>query len=69
MHQLDNISNKLDIIIKLMAHGAVKDKNFDDKIFVLSNMGFDNSAIAQITGAKATTIKTRKSQLKTKKKK
>lgn len=69
MIPLDEVSKKLDTIIRIMAMNAVEGKNFDDKIMVLSNLGFDNNAIADITGAKNTTVKTRKSQLKSKVKK
>lgn len=66
MDQLEMVNNKLDVIIKIIASGAVETKTFDEKILYLSNIGFDNNAIAEILGAKSTTVKTRKSQLKTK---
>jgi len=66
MEQLDTISKKLDVIIKLLAIRGIEGKNFDEKIITLTSLGFDNSTIADITGAKSSTIKTRKSQLKSK---
>ena len=67
MEQLDIISQKLDVIIKLLANRSIEGKNFDEKITTLTNLGFDNATISDITGAKSSTIKTRKSQLKSKK--
>jgi hypothetical protein len=68
MEQLETMNRKLDVIIRLLAYKSIEGKNFDDKIVILSNLGFDNKVISEIIGAKPTTVKTRKSQLKTKKK-
>jgi hypothetical protein len=68
MEQLDAISEKLDTIIRILLSNAIEGKNFDEKIITLSNFGLDNKMIAEIIGAKSATIRTRKSQLKSKRK-
>jgi len=67
MEKLDILTKKIDMIIKLLAIQCIEGKSFDDKIMLLTNIGFENSLIGEVLGAKATTIKTRKSQLKSKK--
>jgi len=67
MEQLDEINKKMDIIIKLLATKSVEGKNFDEKLLALTNLGFDNATIGEMMGAKSSTIRTRKSQLKSKK--
>ena len=67
MEQLDQINKKMDIIIKLLASRSIEGKNFDEKLLILTNLGFDNGSIGEMIGAKSSTIRTRKSQLKAKK--
>lgn len=67
MEPLDQINKKMDIIIKLLVNRSIEGKNFDEKITVLTNLGFDNLTISELMGAKSSTIRTRKSQLKAKK--
>lgn len=67
MEQLDQINKKMDIIIRLLATRSIEGKNFDEKLLALTNLGFDNVTIGEMMGAKSSTIRTRKSQLKSKK--
>jgi len=59
-----DILNKLDIIIKLLAQNTIKDMTQKDSILYLSQLDFDNSTIANITGASANTVSVRKAEAK-----
>ncbi len=51
------IIKKLDIIIKLLAVNAVKEKKFRDQVKLLSDFGFEPKYIAQMTGKTANNVR------------
>ncbi len=57
---------KLDKISKILAIGAMKDKEFREQIKILSEIGFSASEIAEITGKNVNTINVTKTLMKKK---
>jgi hypothetical protein len=66
--QLIKIEQKLDMILKVITSVIVENKNFDEKITFLSNIGFSDNTIAEISNVKPVTVRARKSTLKKRKK-
>ncbi|MEM3458974.1 MAG: hypothetical protein QXN36_00075 [Candidatus Bathyarchaeia archaeon] len=48
--QFDELSNKLDILIKVTAASVFKDKPISDGILFLSDLGMQSSEIAKVLG-------------------
>ncbi len=57
---------KLDKISKILAIGAMKDKEFREQIKILSEIGFSASEIAEITGKNVNTVNVTKTLMKKK---
>ena len=48
--QLDNISKKLDVVIKLLAFNLIKDKPIIDQVDILTKIGIKVTDIADVVG-------------------
>lgn len=57
---------KLDKIAKILAIGAMKDKEFREQIKILSEIGFSASEIAETTGKNVNTVNVTKTLMKKK---
>ncbi len=55
-NKLTEISEKLDVIIKLLAVQTIGDKKGRDAIKLLSNFGFRPKDIAELTGTTSNTV-------------
>lgn len=64
--QFKALSEKLDILIKLTAINALKDKNMTEQVGILSELGLQPKNIATILGTDSHTIRTLKSRVKKK---
>jgi DNA-binding NarL/FixJ family response regulator len=64
----EEISQKLDKIINLMAIGLTNDKNQREKILILSKAGFQPKDIAALLGTTSGTIRVELSTLRNAKK-
>ena len=56
-HENESIIKKLDIIIRLLAVNAVKDKKFIEQVKLLSDFGFEPKDIAKMTGKTANNVR------------
>lgn len=57
---------KLDKIAKILAIGAMKDKEFREQIKILSEIGFSTLEIAEVTGKNVNTVNVTKTLMKKK---
>jgi len=57
---------KLDKISKILAVGAMREKEFRDQIRILTDVGFSASEIAEITGKNVNTVNVTKTLMKKK---
>jgi hypothetical protein len=64
----NKIEQKLDVILKLMAYAVTEGKGFDEKIRLMTNLGFTDNQMAEVMGVKPVTVRAAKSNLKKKKK-
>ena len=62
----NKLFEKLDKISKILAVGAMKDKEFRDQIKILTDIGFSPSEIAEITGKNVNTVNVTKTLMKKK---
>lgn len=65
---LEQISKKLDIVIKLLAVNAIKNEKFIRKVEVLSDFGFSPHLIAQLTGKTANNVRVQLHSIRKKRK-
>jgi hypothetical protein len=65
--ELKNISNKLDIIIKLLVHQAISEKNAIDATAFLNQLGMPNKQISTILNIEPNIVGARLSKAKGKK--
>jgi len=61
---LEEISSKLDNLIKISALCTMKDKTMTDQVGLLAEFGFKNPEIAQIVGTNVNSVATMKNQYK-----
>ena len=62
----NKLFEKLDKIAKILAVGAMKEKEFREQIKILTDIGFSASEIADITGKNANTVNVTKTLMKKK---
>jgi len=65
--QFEVLSNKLDILIKLTAMNALKDKNLTEQVRILSEIDLPNKQIATILGTTPEIVHSLKGRLKKRK--
>ena len=63
---LQDISDKLDIIVRLIASKSIEEKSKTDSIVTLGTMGLDGKLIAEVVGTTTRTVSTRLSEAKKK---
>jgi len=63
---LDDISHKLDSLIKLIAYYLIKDMSQKEQITLLSNAGFKPKQIAKMIGTSSNTVSVTLSALRKK---
>lgn len=68
MNQTDEVLQKLDTLIRLVAIGICQDKGQKEKIAFLASAGITTKGIAQILGTTSNTVSVTLSGLKKKKK-
>lgn len=66
MEESELISQKLDIIIKLLANDQVKGKEVNEQILFLYKLGINNKTIANILGKSQNTVNVTLSQARKK---
>lgn len=62
----EELSEKLDILIKLTAMNALRERTLTDQVEILSTIGLEPKEIATILGSDPATISTLKSRAKKK---
>ena len=65
--QFEALSNKLDVLIKLTAMSALKDKTLTEQVGILSEIDLQNKQIATILGTTPAVVHTLKGRLKKRK--
>lgn len=53
---IQRFENKIDLVIKLLAYGLIKDKEYRDQVSILSNIGLQPKEIAVILGKTANNV-------------
>jgi len=64
--QFEELSEKLDMLIKLTAMNALRERTLTDQVEILSAIGLEPKEIATILGSDPATISTLKSRAKKK---
>jgi len=66
--ELKAISNKVDILVRLIASSLIEGKKQIDQLYILSRAGFQPKVIAEMLGTSSNTVRVQLSKLRKKKK-